>query len=325
MYAFAVVLLSSWVRKRIGTKAVADAAPAGRPVVRAGARARRVRGNRHRPAVDVVGLRGDRRDRAVPHARPGAHDRAPPDGAPRCPNVRAPWRPLPRVSRRSHRWSASAWSRLRGSASSPRSALPPGPQRSPGPRPPWRPVSPFLPQEERERMTPVSRADDSRPLVSTSAGPRPTPSPTPACAPRVRERRSPPGRPRCDARPGVWTDDDSEGPPTVVVRLELIIDGDHAHGRRRLDVPSSTARGNSRPGHRQVHTERLTAAPHIELGPGSDRASPTCARRSKRRLRRSTPASRHPDSAGTVRGVTPSSTCVRRRARDCRGRARALS
>jgi hypothetical protein len=53
----------------------------------------------------------------------------------------------------------------------------------------------------------------------------------------------------------------------VVVRLELVIEGDQAHGRRRVDVPVRLHGGAHAREHRPVHTERITTGSHAELGP----------------------------------------------------------
>jgi DMSO/TMAO reductase YedYZ heme-binding membrane subunit len=57
-----------------------------------------------------------------------------------------------------------------------------------------------------------------------------------------------------------------ESPPTIVVRLELVIEGEQVQGRRRIDVPirlHSAAHTRER----SPHTERLVSGPHRETGP----------------------------------------------------------
>ncbi len=58
-----------------------------------------------------------------------------------------------------------------------------------------------------------------------------------------------------------------EPPPTIVVRLELVIEGEQIQGRRRIDVPIRL-HGATHARERSPRTERLVAGPHAELGPG---------------------------------------------------------
>jgi methionine sulfoxide reductase heme-binding subunit len=114
----------------------------------------------------------------------------------------------------------------------------------------------------RARVQPPSVAPRPR-VRPPSEIPQPRVLPAADSGPRAQRTREAPSGDRAAA---------DEPPPTVVVRLELVIEGEQVHGRRRIDVPVRL-HGATHAREHSPRTERLVAGPHAELAPG--RRTPT--------------------------------------------------
>ena len=124
----------------------------------------------------------------------------------------------------------------------------------------------------RQRVTPASRTSGTGPRATPAAsgdGPALPPGTTPVrdarpLAPAISVHAVPDSA-ASGPRPA-----ESEDPATVIIRLELAIEGEQAHGRRRIDLPVRLHAATHARDHRAPHTEHIAAVARPEPNPAHE-------------------------------------------------------